>query len=510
MPPLLNRHLLTTQSYRHLPHLHVPTSAQLEYPERVIQFGSGALLRGFLDFFIDQANRQKVFRGRAVLVNNTRSGRGALFNEQDGLFTLCVEGFAEGKTQKDYIITASVSRALPAVDHWSDILKCAANPDITVVTSNTTEVGITLHEDDKLSGSPPQSFPGKLTAYLYERFRTLGGTAETGMVVLPTELLIDNGSKLRDIVLRLAEVNDLEDGFVHWIQEHNLFCNTLVDRIVPGEPNDEKQRAIEKELGYRDGLLTVSEVYRFFAIEGDEERLHHRVPFLKTDPGIIIAEDITPYRERKLRILNGGHTISIAAGFLSGLKTVYDCMEDAVVSSFIEQTIREEIVPSLNIDTAMAEEFVADVLDRFRNPFLNHELISITLQYTSKMSMRNGLTFQRYYDKFGKVPERMCAGFAAYLLFTRPVREEDGTYYGERDGRPYPIRDDQATYFYERWSSVDTSSDEALADLVRDVLGNASFWKQDLLHLGSFRERVTHYLTQFVRQGVKPTLANLL
>ena len=482
---------------------------RLDYPERVIQFGSGALLRGFINFFIDQSNRQEVFQGRAVVVNNTRSGRGALLNEQDGLFTLCVEGFADGETQQEYLINASISRALPAVDHWPEVLKCAANPDITVITSNTTEVGITLQEDDNLSAHPPQSFPGKLTAFLYERFQQLGGTTETGLVMLPTELIIDNGSKLRDIVLRLAEINQLGKDFIDWIENHNLFCNTLVDRIVPGEPDADKQHAIEEKLGYRDQLLTVSEVYRFFAIEGDESLLCNKVPFLKTDPGIVIAPDITPYRERKLRILNGGHTISVAAGFLCGLQTVHDCLEDPVMGAFITQTIQEEIVPSLDIDPDMARAFADAVLDRFRNPFINHQLISITLQYTSKMNMRNGLTFRRYYDQFGQVPERMCAGFAAYLLFTRPTQNENDKYFGELSGERYPIRDDAAPYFYERWSDVSLTDADALTGLVHEVLGHDSFWDQDLLHLGNFPDRVAHYLVQFGEQGVRATLQQL-
>ena len=508
MTRTLNRPFFTAAS--RTPTKHEGPLDRLDYPERVIQFGSGALLRGFINFFIDQANRQGVFRGRAVVVNNTNSGRGALLNEQDGLFTLCVEGFADGETQQEYLINASISRALPAVDHWPEVLKCAANPDITVITSNTTEVGITLHEDDDLSAHPPQSFPGKLTAFLYERFQQLGGTAETGLVMLPTELIIDNGSKLRDIVLRLAEINQLKDEFVAWVTEHNLFCNTLVDRIVPGEPDEAKQQAIEEKLGYRDGLLTVSEVYRFFAIEGGESLLYNRVPFLTTDPGIVIAPDITPYRERKLRILNGGHTISVAAGFLCSLHTVHDCLEDPVMGVFITQTIHDEIVPSLDIDPAMAREFADAVLDRFRNPFINHQLISITLQYTSKMNMRNGLTFRRYFDQFGQVPERMCAGFAAYLLFTRPVQEEGGHYFGELDGEAYPIRDDAAAYFYERWSDIELTDSEALYQLVLDVLGHDSFWDQDLLHLGNFSDRVVHYLTQFGKRGVRATLEKLV
>ncbi|MGB3780424.1 MAG: tagaturonate reductase [Tunicatimonas sp.] len=507
MTSVLNRSFLTDSS-RTSTKYQGPLD-RLDYPERVVQFGSGALLRGFMNFFIDQANRQGVFQGRAVVVNNTNSGRGALLNEQDGLFTLCVEGFADGETQQEYLINASISRALPAVDHWPEVLKCAANPDITVVTSNTTEVGITLQEDDDLSAQPPQSFPGKLTAFLYERFKQLGGTAETGLVMLPTELIIDNGTQLRDIVLRLAEINQLEDEFVAWVTDHNLFCNTLVDRIVPGEPDEAKQQVIERELGYRDGLLTVSEVYRFFAIEGDESLLYNKVPFLKTDPGIVIAPDITPFRERKLRILNGGHTISVAAGFLCGLETVHDCLEDAVMGAFITQAIHDEIVPSLEIDPAMAREFAEAVLDRFRNPFINHQLISITLQYTSKMNMRNGLTFRRYYDRFGHVPERMSAGFAAYLLFTRPTQKKDDQYFGEFDGETYPIRDDAAAYFYERWSGVELSDSEALAGLVHEVLGHDSFWDQDLLQLGDFSDRVAHYLTQFGQHGVRATLKEL-
>ena len=510
LPPLNHQHLIDRQGSPSTLKLSLPSSEQLAYPERVIQFGSGALLRGFVNFFIDQANRQGIFQGRSVVVNNTRSGRGTRFNQQDGLFTLCLEGFAEGKIWKEYQVNASVSRALPAVDHWEEILHCATNPDISVVVSNTTEVGITLQEDDDLQGQPPQSFPGKLTAFLYRRFQTRGGTKETGMVILPTELLIDNGRRLRDIVLRLAEINHLEEEFTTWITQHNLFCNTLVDRIVPGEPEPAKQQVIEEDLGYQDALLTVSEIYRFFAIEGDTDSLRRRVPFLQTDPGIVIAPDITPYRERKLRILNGGHTISVAAGFLSGLHTIYECMEDPVLSAFIRQVMHEEIVPSLDLDSAMARDFADDVLDRFRNPFLNHQLISISLQYTSKMNMRNGLTFQRYYDKIGKIPERMGAGFAAYLLFTRPVREENGQYYGECQGNPYPIRDDQAAYFYQQWQNVALSDEDAVKHLVKEVLGYDRLWDTDLLNLRGFAERVAYYLIQFGSQGVKQTLATLV
>lgn len=510
MPANLNKELIISQKYATLANLYVPSYEQLNYPEKIIQFGSGALLRGFIDFFIDQAQRKGIFKGKAVVVNNTRSGRSTLLNEQEGLFTLCIEGFSKGKIKKEYIITSAISRALPAADQWSEIIACAKNKNIQVVVSNTTEIGITLQEDDNLQGSPPTSFPGKLTAFLYARYKALGGTPESGMIILPTELIPDNGKKLKGIVMKLIEINSLENEFTLWVKDHNIFCNTLVDRIVPGEPSEEKQKKIANEIGYHDALLTVSEVYRLFAIEGDRNHLITKAPFLQADEGIIISEDITPYRERKLRVLNGGHTISVAAGFLCGLETVYDCMEDPVMSEFITQAIHHEIVPSLEVDQTMAKEFADDVLDRFRNPFLNHKLISITLQYTSKMNMRNGLTFVRYYEKFGKVPELMCAGFAAYLLFTRPVRRENDQYYGNFQGKEYPIYDDQAPYFYQCWQETDQHNAQSIGQLADQVLSNRQLWEYDLQNLGDFSKKVKGFLTQYIDEGLKETLSKLL
>lgn len=510
MPERLNQKLVLTSDLTSNEKLHLPAKSQIEAPDKIIQFGSGALLRGLIDFFIDKAQRESKYKGRAVIVNNTKSGRSTYFNEQDGLFTLCIEGFAKGATVKEYIVNAAVSKALPAADHWEDILAYARNPEVSTVISNTTEIGITLRKEDDLKANPPQSFPGKLTAFLYERFITLGGSPQSGMLILPTELILDNGTKLKEIVIELAVINRLGSEFTSWVKEHNIFCNTLVDRIVPGEPETAKQQEIEESLGFRDQLLTVSEVYRLFAVEGNQEKILEKAPWLSADEGIIISKDITPYRERKLRILNGGHTISVAAGFLCALETVYDCMEDEIMSQFISKVIKQEIVPTLEIDQNMALEFADDVLDRFRNPFLNHKLISITLQYTSKMNMRNGLTFRRYYDKYGHAPELMCAGFAAYLMFLRPVKKEDNKYYGEFQGKEYPISDDQASYFYQLWMDADLNDPVLVNDLVDKVLLNQQLWEQDLKNMGDFAAKVKHYLGKYVQKGVKATLAELV
>ena len=508
--PKLNQTLIKEKKNNQLPNLKLPSEAQLNYPEKVLQFGSGALLRGFIDFFIDEAHHKNLFDGKVVVVNSTRSGRGAAFNEQDGLFTLCIEGFAKGETVKEYIVNGAISRAISAADEWEQVLECAKNPDISVITSNTTEVGITLKEDDDLQASPPQSFPGKLTAFLYERYKTFNGSEESGLVIFPTELILDNGSKLKKIVLTLAEKNGLETNFIHWIEKSNLFCNTLVDRIVPGTPDEEKQQAIFEELGFTDDLLTVSEVYRLFAIEGDKELLLKKAPFLQADDSIIISEDITPYRERKLRILNGGHTISVAAGFLCGMETVYDCMEDEVMKQFITRVIHDEIVPSLDIDQAMAKEFADDVLDRFRNPFLNHQLLSITLQYTSKMNMRNAPTFAKYSDKFGKAPELMCAGFAAYLLFARPQKVSEGKYYGIYENKEYLINDDKAEYLMSLWAEVEEKNPRQIQTLVHQFLTNENLWEVRLDKIEGLEEKISQYLHKFIESGVKTTLSQAL
>jgi tagaturonate reductase len=259
-------------------------------------------------------------------------------------------------------------------------------------------------------------------------------------------------------------------GFTDWLEKANIFCNTLVDRIVPGTPDEEKQQALFDELGFTDDLFTVSEVYRLFAIEGDKQLLCKKAPFLRADESIIISKDITPYRERKLRILNGGHTISVAAGFLCGLETVYDCMQDAVMKKFITQVIHNEIVPSLDIDPTMATAFADDVLDRFRNPFLNHQLLSITLQYTSKMNMRNAPTFARYAKKTGKVPDLMCAGFATYLLFARPKKVLAGKYYGIYEDKEYLINDDRAEYLKHLWAEFDQKDRQQIENLDHKLL----------------------------------------
>src|SRR5689334_11758331 len=304
--------------------LELPKEELFNLPEKVLQFGTGVLLRGLPDYFIDKANRAGIFNGRIVVVKSTSAGDANAFDRQDGLYTVCVRGLENGERKEENIVNASISRVLSASTEWDKILDCAHNPQMQVIISNTTEVGIQLLPDD-IRKHPPVSYPGKLLAFLFERYRAFGGSEQSGMVIIPTELIPDNGKKLESIVLELAHLNGLDDVFIEWLEHKNHFCSSLVDRIVPGRPEKSFQLAIEEELGYHDDLLTVAETYRLWAIEGDE-RIKNVLSFAKADDGVKVEPNIDLYRELKLRLLNGTHTLSCCVAFLAKCDTVKQAM----------------------------------------------------------------------------------------------------------------------------------------------------------------------------------------
>src|SRR4051812_15054820 len=377
----------------------------LDLPEKVVQFGTGAFLRGFAEFFIDAANRQGMFNGSIVAVSSTGSSRDAILNEQDGLFTLAIQGMDGASACQQYRVVSSLSRALSARDEWDAVLAVARAPEIEVVISNTTEIGIALNDADAFEASPPRSFPGKLTRFLAERAVAFNYDTARGVVVLPCELIDRNGDRLRDLVRELARRWKVGARFERWLDDGVIFCNTLVDRIVPGAiPAEEAERVSEK-LGYRDGLLTACETYALFAIEGDE-RSRERIGFADADDRIVIASDIAPYRERKVRVLNGAHTILVPVALLAGLETVREACENERVGRFLRRVMFDEIVPSLSAPSG--EEFARQTLDRFSNPYIRHALIDITLHGTSKMRVRVVPSILQYHARTGHVPSSIA------------------------------------------------------------------------------------------------------
>ncbi|MCE7062451.1 tagaturonate reductase [Dyadobacter sp. CY343] len=474
-PELLDQHPEILSNHRNL----------LALPEKIIQFGTGVLLRGLPDYFVNKANQQGIFNGRIVVVKSTSSGGTDAFNQQQSLYSHSIRGIVNGKQVDETVINCAISRTLAASEDWAVILKCAHNPELKIAISNTTEVGIQLADDD-IFASPPTSFPGKLTAYLYERFKAFGGSKESGMVIVPTELIVGNGTKLRSIVLEQASRHQLGDAFINWLENDNFFCNSLVDRIVPGKPDAESVALISEKLGFRDDLLIISEVYALWAIEGDAH-IRSVLSFAEADSGVVIEPDIDLYRELKLRLLNGTHTLSSGLCFLHGLETVKESMDTPEIAQFVTDLMLNELAPSIpfSVDPQRAQEFGNQVLDRFRNPFIRHQLIDITVQYTAKMKMRNIPTLLQHYKNTDEAPLLFARGFAAFLNFMKPVVHKDDAYYGELNGQPYSIRCDSAPYFDEKWKNSASP-----IDLAQQVLSDIELWDTDLTLLPGFADAV--------------------
>jgi tagaturonate reductase len=478
----------------------VPDKEIFELPEKVLQFGTDVLLRGGPDYFIDAANKVGIFNGRIAVVKSTSVGDTSAFEKQDCLYTLCERGVQNGKKVEQNIICSAISRVLNAHEDWSEILKCAHNEQMKIIISDTTEVGIQLVKED-ISKHPPVSFPGKLLAFLYERFAAFKGNHDSGLVIIPTELIPDNAKKLESIVLELAHLNSLEDDFIAWVENSNFFCSSLVDRIVMPMQGKELRDGIEKELGYGDDLLIVSEPYSLWAIEGDE-KIKNILSFAEADEGIVIKTDIDLYRELKLRLLNATHTLTCGIAFLAGFKNVYEAMSDEVFSSFIEDLMRTEIAPSIpyEIDDSVKQNFISDVLNRFRNPYLDHRWINITLNYTSKMKFRCIPLLLNYYKNENTAPSLFTLGFAAYLWFMKPVKQKGQEFFGEANGKEYLMEDPYANEFYHFWKSGN------IEEVVANVLNDGSLWGDDLSGLEGFSKSVVSKLNSIKNNGMKAAL----
>lgn len=466
------------------------TERYLNYPEKILQFGTGVLLRGLVDYLVDKANKQGLFEGRIVIVKST-DGPTTDFASQDNLYTTSIKGVAQGELVNQRIINASVSRVLQSNAEWTKILEAVHQPDLQIIISNTTEVGI-QYVAEKIDKGVPASYPGKLLAILHERYTHFKGASHSGFVIVPTELVVNNGSLLKEIILKLAAYNELPEAFINWITANNQFCNSLVDRIVPGKPKE--LAALEEEAGYTDQLWIDAEPYLLWAIEGDET-ISNTLCFCEADDRMLITPDITPYREQKLRILNGSHTISVPLAFLKGLNTVYESMSNEYMRTFFRTVITEEIVPTIKDTCPQAPVFAEDVLDRFANPYIAHKLISITFQESSKMNARNVRTIARYYEREHIVPSHMALGFAAMLLFLRPAKEENGVYAGLRGTEYYTITDDNAAIFAACWKNKNT------AEMVKEICADKRLWEIDLSAIPNFCESVTTHLQNMLQDG---------
>ena len=478
-----------------------PDQRLFDLPEKILQFGTGVLLRGLCDYAVHDANTKNIFNGRIVVVKSTDSGSTDAFEQQDNLYTICVRGSDNGKTIEENIICSAISRVLSARKQWPEVLQTVHDPELKIIISNTTEVGLQFVPEN-VFGNIPSSFPGKLLAVLHERFTFLN---QEKLIVIPTELISDNGEKLRAIINELAKFNHLDKDFMEWLDDKVKFCNSLVDRIVTKDPGEELLKDIQEEIGYDDELLTMCEDYRLWAIAGDNE-VKQVLSFATGDNGAFVKPDIDIFKFLKLHLLNGTHTLSASLAYLAGFDIVKQGMEDKVFSSFVEQLMLKDIAKAIpyEIEKGVMEKFAFKVLDRFRNPFLRHKWINITLQNTMKMRSRNLPVILRYQQLYNTSPEYMATGFAGYLLFMKAVKKEDNVYYGKRGDEYYAINDDQAGYFYHLWNG-DLSPDI----LIYQVLSNRELWGEDISTFTSFRESVSEKLTDMLTHGVRHTINSI-
>ena len=480
----------------------VPAVELLELPERVIQFGTGVLLRGLPDYFIDKANRNGVFNGRVLVVKSTSQGGADAFSKQDNLYTLCVKGIEDGINVEENTINSSISRVLSAAQDWNEILKAAHNPDLQIVISNTTEVGIVLSED-KITDNPPQSYPGKLLAFLHERYKAFNGSAESGMVIVPTELISDNADKLKDILLKLSVQNKLSWDFEQWLKTSNHFCKSLVDRIVPGKLPAAEQKAIQTQLGYEDELMIMAEPFRLWAIESSNPKVKEILSFEKADKGIFIVPSINKFKELKLRLLNGTHTLSCGLAILAGFDTVKEAMANEAFASYVSNLMQQEIAHSLENDDITyqdAVDFASSVIDRFSNPSLEHKWQAITLNFTSKMQMRNMPLIRKYYSQKNEVPPLIALGLSAYIIFMNTTKD-GANYIANVKGKAYPVQDEFAEILYDYWQNPETAID--------NILGDRRLWDKNLNNYPGFNAAIKNYVDLLQNAGAEETLSNL-
>ena len=453
----------------------LPTEEQLHYPEKVLQFGTGVLLRGLPDQYISEANRAGKFRGRVVVVKSTQNGTTDDFADQDGLYTVCVKGIDNGQLVDKAYVNASISRVLSATEDWTSILAFAKSEDLSIVTSNTTEVGIVYTEEPILDGVP-SSFPGKLLAILHERFIHFNGDASKGLVIIPAELIEENGSKLADILNRLAVHNQLGEAFIQWLNQANPICNTLVDRIVPGKLSAIDQATTETALGYSDALMIMAEPFGLWAIESTDQRVMDALGFCDEAKGCRVVPSIQQFKELKLRMLNASHTFSCGVSMLAGMELVKDSMNNETVKTYISQLALEEIANAITgdkISTAEADAFGKAVLDRFANPFLEHKWVSISAQFTLKMKIRCLPLIIATYQKTGQLPLRMLIGFSAYLVQMDLVNSND------------------------------------LSTSLSNVLSDKETWGQDLAAIPGFQDKVLVITASIQSKGILPTINQL-
>ncbi len=469
-------------------------------PEKVLQFGEGNFLRAFVDDFIDIANEKADFNGKVVVVQPIGTGLAEMINKQQGLYTLYLRGSEKGRKVDEKRVISAISRALSAYSDWDKVLQVARSKDLSIIVSNTTEAGIVHDDVSAFDQMPPTSFPAKLTRVLFERYEA----GLPGVVILSCELIDNNGRELQRCVNQYIDDWKLSDDFRTWVNGQNVFCSTLVDRIVPGRIRDAQElQKLHEQNGYEDQLLDVGEVFGVWIIEGPQE-LEDSLPFKRAGVPVQVVPDVTPYKKRKVRILNGAHTGFVLGAYLAGFDIVRDCMHNETIRGFMNKMLYEEVIPTLPLDRQDLMAFASAVEDRFNNPFVNHELMSISLNSTSKWKARNMPTLLDYVAQNGRLPVCLTMSLAAYIAFyTSDMQEltDAGLVCRRPAGNTYTVSDDRTVLsFYWAHRGDDDAS------LVHDVMCNQDMWERDLTQIEGLEAAVLKDLRAIREQGAEAAM----
>ncbi|WP_109830961.1 tagaturonate reductase [Reichenbachiella versicolor] len=462
--------------------------------ERILQFGEGNFLRAFADWMIDKMNKEADFDGGVVAVQPIDRGMIKMINDQDGLYTVLLNGIKNGEAVKEYEVVDCIQRGLDPYTQFEEYLAIAENPELRFVISNTTEAGIAYHENNTINDAPPSSFPAKLTVLLKKRFDAFAGATDKGLIFIPCELIDRNGDNLKRIILQYAEEWGLSTEFKTWVEEHNIFTNTLVDRIVPGYPKT-KIEEITKEIGYKDNIVVEGEQFHLWVIEGPQS-VKDEFPSEKCGLNVIFTDDMAPYRTRKVRILNGAHTTMVPVAYLYGIEYVRESVEHEVVGEWIKDAIYKEIVPTLDLSKEELESFSADVIDRFRNPYLKHALMSISLNSVSKFKTRVLPSLTQYVDLKGELPQKLVISLSALIAF----------YKGNVGGKEIALNDDASVLEFAASAWSEYTDVASLKSVAESFLGNESFWGQDLNKITGLTDAVAENLAVILGDGIQNLL----
>ncbi|WEV53275.1 tagaturonate reductase [Bifidobacterium sp. ESL0704] len=458
-------------------------------PIKVIQFGEGGFLRAFVDWTFQQLNNNGLFNGNVAIVQPMPSGRVDNLRRQDNLYTVVLQGILDGKKVLSNTLIDSIGATVKVNDEWQSYLELADNPEAKIIISNTTEAGIAVTENDTADMTPPQGYPAKLALLLKRRY----DDGLPGFLLIPCELIADNGKALREAVVTMSRQFGFGADFIKWVEQENTFVSTLVDRIVPGYPAAQAESLFE-QIGYRDDMLDKAEPFYSWVIAGDEKArkmVDELIPARKLGINLILTDDVQPYRERKVYLLNGPHTTLAQVARLEGMSTVGETMDDETMHSFVLKEMNEEIIPVLSLPKNELETFASQVLERFSNPYNEHKLDSIGLNSVSKYAVRLLPLVTANAEKTGRLPQRIVLALAALLY----------TYGGFAQGK-VAIKDDADV----------TDTLVALAKnstYIHDALAQSKLWGQDLTRIKGLEELVEKDFEGIRASGIEALVAKL-